>query len=722
MIASPPYARLALAAEAAWRRRAPTMQPRPLTGNALIPAALYQSKRSRTRGRSGILLAMHDDAQSLGTLAARAHDLLKTVGHPLAPDTLVEHVFGMAGSGSKKPGAADFWRGQLGRLLADTRLFAQQRDGSWGLTEWGTAEVPLDHMEYIVVDCETTGLNPHTNRIIEIAALRCRGPLVVERFETLIDPQHAIPRMIWQLTGISTEMVKDAPLAAAAMAEFLRFAGGCLLVGHNVRFDLGFLGAEAHRHHGTRLGNPSICTIRLAARLLPHLRRPNLDNLARALDLRTEERHRAMGDARVTQLAFWRLVERARERGVTTQGGLLALAGPTAGSTHAVGGHGTGRLLLDPALRRGLPERPGVYLMKDERGTIIYVGKAKNLKQRIASYYSQPLGYKRKMDGLLESVRALETIVVGSELEALILESRRIKEHLPQFNVQQRHYRHYPFIKVDVTSPFPRVFATREVLADAARYFGPFRSKQAVDTVVDLVHRLFPIRSCTRLIAADGRHRGRTSACLRFHVGRCLGPCMGAVTPEAYGAVISEVLDFLAGGQESMLARVELEMRRSAERLDFERSARLRDALRHARQVMLSQQLLTGAVEQNNLVIVCPGVEAGGAELFGIRHGRLFEQLTMTNTFDPDTPTMVADFLNRLYAAASAPPVVGQEEVDAIIIIGRWLARYGDSPRVVHLDEGYGAETVERFVQLLRSDLTSPERTDDFWLGEENDE
>ncbi|MGH2347164.1 MAG: exonuclease domain-containing protein, partial [Chloroflexota bacterium] len=517
-------------------------------------------------------------------------------------------------------------------------------------------------------------------------------------------------------------MVKGAPLAAPAMAEFLRFAGGSLLVGHNVRFDLGFLGAEALRHHDTRLANPSICTIRLAARLLPNLRRPNLDNLARALELRTQDRHRAMGDAAVTQQAFWGLVDRARERGITTQGSLLALAGPTAGSTRAVGGHGTGRLLLDPALRRGLPERPGVYLMKDERGTIIYVGKAKNLKQRIASYYSHPLGYKRKMDGLLESVRELETIVVGSELEALILESRRIKEHLPQFNVQQRHYRHYPFIKVDVSSPFPRVFATREVLDDGARYFGPFRSKQAVDTVVDLVHRLFPVRSCTRIVAADGRHRGRTSACLRFHVGRCLGPCMGAVTSEAYRAMVDEVLDFLAGGQEVMLARVELEMRRSADRLDFECSARLRDALRQARQVMISQQLLTGAVEQNNLVIVCPGVEAGGAELFGIRHGRLFEQLTLTNTYDPETPIVVANFLDRLYAAASAPPVVGQEEVDAIIIIGRWLARYGNSPRVVRLDEGYGAETVERFVRLLRSDLTSPGRADDFWLGEESDE
>ena len=661
---------------------------------------------------------MHSDAPSLGTLAARAHDLLSTAGHPLAPDSLIEHVFGIGMGKERKAGAAEFWRGQLGRLLADSIVFTQHRDGAWGLASWGAEEVPLDRMEYLVVDCETTGLNPHVNQVIEIAALRCVGPLVVDRFETLIDPQRAIPRAILQLTGISTEMVRGGPLAPAALAEFLEFAGGWLLVGHNVRFDLGFLGAEALRHHGTRLANPSLCTIRLASRLLPNLRRPSLDNLARALDLRAHDRHRAMGDAMVTQQAFWRLVDLARERGITTQGGLLAMSGPAAGSARAIAGRGTGRLLLDPALRRGLPEKPGVYLMRDERGVIIYVGKAKNLKQRIASYYSHPLGYRRKMDGLLESVRQLDTIVVGSELEALILESRKIKEHLPQFNVQQRYYRHYPFIKVDVTNPFPRVTATREVRDDGARYFGPYRSKKAVDTVVDLVHRLYPVRSCTRVIAADGKHRGRPSACLRFHVGRCLGPCMGAVTPVVYGEVIAEVLSFLGGSQDAMLARVELEMRRSADRLDFERSARLRDALRQARQLMMSQQLLTGAVEQHNLVIVCPGVNAGAAELFGIRHGRLFEQITIEDAHDVAVPRLVAIFLDRVKAAASAPPVVSQEEVDAIIIIGRWLARFGDSPRVVHLDDDTADQVVERVVAAMRSRCLLLEPEDAGWEDE----
>ncbi len=650
---------------------------------------------------------MHEDQPSLGALAARAHDLLCSGGHPLQAETLIEHVFGIsqrATSGSHS-GASDFWRGQLARLLADASLFTQYTDGTWGLTAWGAGDVPLEAMEYIVIDCETTGLNPHTQRVTEIAALRCRGPLVVERFETLVDPERPIPHAIRQLTGISSEMVRGAPKGAEAIGAFMQFADGAMLIGHNARFDLGFLGAEALRHHNARLLNPSICTIKLAMRLMPNLKRPSLDNLARALDLRTHDRHRAMGDAQVTQAAFWQLIGLARERGIATQGRLQAFLGPSSGSTRAVGSRGTGRLLLNPALRNGLPELPGVYLMKDERGKVIYVGKAKNLKQRIASYYSQPLGYLRKMDGLLESVRDLQTIVVGSELEALIRESQLIKAYMPQFNVQQRYYRHYPFIKVDLASPFPRVYATREVYADGARYFGPYRSKRAVDTVVDLVHRLFPIRRCTRVIAPDGRHRGKPSPCLWFQVGRCLGPCMGAVTPERYREMIDEVLSFLGGSQDAMLERVAQEMVRSADRQDFEQAARLRDALRQARQVMLSQQLLTGAVERNNLVIVCPGVQHGAAELFGIRHGRLFEQHTVEDVHAPDVASSVATFLARLHAAAAAPPVVGQEEIDAIIIIGRWLARYGDSSQVVRLQDPIDSGTTQAVVCAMRADL-----------------
>src|SRR2546429_7046246 len=185
---------------------------------------------------------------------------------------------------------------------------------------------------------------------------------------------------------------------------------------------------------------------------------------------------------------------------------------------------GVGRMLLDPRRRENLPAAPGVYLMKDERGAIIYIGKAKNLRAGVSSYYAQPLGYRRKTDGLLESVRALETIVVGSELQALILEDQLIKRHQPRFNVQQRTYEHYPFIKVDIQDPFPRVYGTREIAPGGARYFGPYPSDRAVRTMVNLVQRLFPIRTCTRLLSTTGRATSthHCCPCLPYALGQRL--------------------------------------------------------------------------------------------------------------------------------------------------------------------------------------------------------
>src|SRR6185437_12596865 len=146
------------------------------------------------------------------------------------------------------------------------------------------------------------------------------------------------------------------------------------------------------------------------------------------------------------------------------------------------------------------PAMPGVYLMKDAVGEVIYVGKAKVLRDRLASYYNQPLGYTRKMDGLLQSVQQIETRVLGSELEALLVESRLIKQLQPRYNVQLRNYELYPFIKVDIQHSFPRFYATREVSPDGARYFGPFRSGRIVDTTIELLQRIFPLRTCTRAL------------------------------------------------------------------------------------------------------------------------------------------------------------------------------------------------------------------------------
>ena len=252
-------------------------------------------------------------------------------------------------------------------------------------------------------------------------------------------------------------------------------------MGHNIGFDLNFLNYEADR-----LDLPSsfaltgIDTITLARRYLTGLRRMRLDAVAAALHVPTPTRHRALADAQITARVFALLLIRAREEGCETLADLYRVLDGVAPARSGVdpdSARPTGRMYFNPAWRRRFPDAPGVYLMKDEAGTVIYVGKAKCLRERLASYYSQPLGYTRKMDGLLQSVREIETRTLGSELEALLVESRLIKELQPRYNVQLRNFEQYPFIKVDVQHPYPRFYASREVSADGARYFRPLSQR-----------------------------------------------------------------------------------------------------------------------------------------------------------------------------------------------------------------------------------------------------
>ena len=244
----------------------------------------------------------------------------------------------------------------------------------------------------------------------------------------------------------------------------------------------------------------------------------------------------------------------------------------------------TGNIYLNPAWRQNFPTKPGVYLMKDEAGEVIYVGKAKWLRDRLASYYSQPLGYTRKMDGLLQSVRSIETRVLGSELEALLVESRLIKELQPRYNVQLRNYERYPFIKLDVQHPYPRFYATREVSADGARYFGPFRSDaHRRRRPSSSSRRSFPLRTCTRTLPPTPPP---SEPCLRYHLKRCPAPCRGELSAEAtatYMRDIEEACKFLGGERDDLMDRLRnARCSAAAARQDFERAARLRDALRDA--------------------------------------------------------------------------------------------------------------------------------------------
>jgi excinuclease ABC subunit C len=266
-----------------------------------------------------------------------------------------------------------------------------------------------------------------------------------------------------------------------------------------------------------------------------------------------------------------------------------------------------------------LPTRPGVYLFRDARGEIVYIGKAKSLRARVKSHFAQDYGLSLKSREMIRRVADVDTIVVGSEAEALLLEANLIKEHRPRFNIQLRDDKRYPYLKVTVQEAFPRMYVTRLLQNDGARYFGPFTEVGALRQALDVIRRLYTVRSCRYDLPREAPER----PCLDYHIGRCQAPCVGLQAIESYRAMIDEVLELLAGRPETVRGRVEQRMRAAATALDYERAASLRDAL--AGIDAMARRQRTAAVnggEQDVLGLARDGDHAC-AVLLRIREGKL---------------------------------------------------------------------------------------------------
>ncbi len=273
-----------------------------------------------------------------------------------------------------------------------------------------------------------------------------------------------------------------------------------------------------------RVVNQSLDTLALADAMIPDLRRLSLTEVARHLEIRQSEAHRALADAEATLAVLSKLRAIAEKDGDATLETLTSLAAARRTRRPRNRSVSRGRSVLDVSHIDGVPQEPGVYIMRDNGSRVIYVGKAKNLRKRLGSYYSQPLGYTRKMDGLLESIDRIDIETTGSELEALVLESQLIRRYRPRFNSQQRNVEQYVFIRVDTPNRWPTVTLAKDFQADGARYFGPFKSARHARDAVRLINDILPLRTCKRSFRNS---RSLGSPCIELSLKRCLGPVSG---------------------------------------------------------------------------------------------------------------------------------------------------------------------------------------------------
>lgn len=321
-----------------------------------------------------------------------------------------------------------------------------------------------------------------------------------------------------------------------------------------------------------------------------------------------------------------------------------------------------------------LPHCPGVYIMHDANDNIIYVGKAINLHNRVRSYFRKNIGRGPQIDKMVTLIARFEYIVTDSELEALVLENNLIKEHSPKYNTMLKDDKTYPYIKVTVSEDYPRVLFCRQMKKDRSRYFGPYTSAGAVKDTIELINKLFCLRTCNRNLSKEA---GGERACLNYHIGQCLAPCQGKITREEYQEQVKGALAFLNGNYQDTLKELEQKMQRASENLDFEEAIRYRDLYNSVKQIASKQKMEESDGEDKDIIALACDDRDAVVQVFFVRGGKLIgrEHFYMTHVSETPKKQILLDFVKQFYAGTPFIPreLILQEEIEDIQVIEQWL-------------------------------------------------
>ena len=551
------------------------------------------------------------------------------------------------------------------------------------LDELGT---PLRDTTFVVVDLETTGGSHLDCAITEIGAVKVRGGEVLGEFQTLVNPSVAIPPFIQVLTGITDAMVASAPRLDQALPAFLEFCRGAVLVAHNAPFDLGFLrsGCEAL---GLEWPRPaSLDTAVMARRVLTRDEAPNckLSTLARVFRASVTPDHRALHDARATVDVLHGLIARLGNLGVHTVEELRSFTSLVPESVRRK------RSLAD-----GLPHAPGVYLFRDAQDRVLYVGKSRDLRSRVRTYFTASEQRTRMVEMVGIAVR-VDAVVCASDLEAEVRELRLIAEHRPRYNRRSKFPEKASWLKLTVEA-FPRLSLVRRVLDDGAVYLGPFASARSAEMVLAAVHEAIPLRQCSRRLSI----RTPSPACVLAEMGRCGAPCLGHLegeSVEAYALHCDAFRTLVRSDASAVVSALSERIAALSSAQRYEDASVARDRLVALVRSVARLQRLVSLTSVPELVAARPTPSLGW-ELVVVRHGRLAGASVVPRGADPVpyVEALVATAETVLPGAGPLPAATA-EEVGCVL---RWLSSDG--------------------VRLVRGSWSSPARGAAGlrqWLGE----
>ncbi|AAK78488.1 excinuclease ABC subunit C [Clostridium acetobutylicum] len=365
---------------------------------------------------------------------------------------------------------------------------------------------------------------------------------------------------------------------------------------------------------------------------------------------------------------------------------------------------------------KNLPDKPGVYIMKNSLGEVIYVGKAKILKNRVRQYFRNSKNHSEKVKAMVKNISEFEYIVTDSEIEALILECNLIKKYKPRYNILLKDDKHYPFIKVTMNEDFPRIIVTRNMVKDGSKYFGPYPDVSAVHETVDLMRRIFPIRTCKKYIKENGEN---IRPCLNYHIKRCNAPCAGLISKEEYGEIIKKAVGLISGKNNDIIRELKEEMEKASMNLDFEKAADLRDKMLAAQKVTEKQKIIIGNFENEDYISLYSDEKDSCVQVFFLREGKIVgrEHFIVENTAGENEGDIIGEFIKEFYSGtAYVPKSIYASAGEDLNLLENWLTmkrgskveikipQKGEKKDIIEMVKRNSKITLEKFKIKLLSD------------------
>ncbi|MFI5236663.1 MAG: exonuclease domain-containing protein [Ignavibacteriales bacterium] len=549
-----------------------------------------------------------------------------------------------------------------------------------------TSELPttlLKDAEFSVLDVETTGLSARNNRVIEIGIVKVKNLKVVDKYTTLINPECDIPYFITQFTGISNRDVAHSPNFSDTAEKIEEFIGNSIISGHNLSFDEGFLRYEFIRNGFEPLSNLNVCTLKLARKVFSTLKSKSLASVTSHLGIKNRDSHRALSDAEATAQILIKFIKLlSKEKGIITLQQLIEYESSLVSSNLNIK---LPKEIADSLY--SLPDAPGVYYFLNKKNEIIYIGKAKSLKDRVRSYFASTATGKTKK--IVRQATKIKTEITNSELTALLLEAESIKLINPKHNSQLKKYGNKYFIRISKTHKYPKAEITTKFDFDGDDYFGLFISRKKAEVILDIIDKTFSLRECSDKEFKKGKK------CFLADIERCTAPCVKDNDPD-YFEELEKVYEFLAGGNQSALDRMLFKMKDYAAKEKYEKAAETKQVI----DLMLSQTHKSSLLaEPINKANVCFEISEGiNKDYVLLLEGKYFIKKNTKSGNDAFEEALIDYYLQTTRIDVNPT----EEDLEKMKISLNWLTKNRNKVRIFYLkdyasvDELYNAISINK--------------------------